>query len=563
MCFDSEELTMIVDVRRTVCNGSLLKWLLAAGLAWLEHNAETVNRLNVFPVPDGDTGTNMLLTIRKAYSEVMQSDETHVGLMSAAVARGALRGARGNSGVILSQLLAGFARGLEGHEVFDAPLFARACQSAVKSAYAAVIEPVEGTILTVSREAVEAIIERSRLETDLVVLLETLVDAAKASLKRTPELLPVLKKAGVVDSGGQGFVYIIEGMLRLIRGEPVNVHLNGAVMDTQNWQEALEPEDEEGYGYDVQFLMHGENMDVDQIRRDIDAMGWSTLVVGDSQLIKVHVHVHDPGEPLSYAIRTGAELDDLVVENMQRQYKDYVKNREARAEEEDLFPPVNDGVAVIAVVNGDGMKRLFKNDLSAAAVISGGQTMNPSTEDFIAAIQQLPNDEIILLPNNKNIILAAQQAAKMTEDKIVHVVPSRTVQQGVSAMFAYNNMRDVTLDEMIAGMNDAMAQIASGEVTRAVRDADIDGVPIKEGQIIGLLNGRLVLAADDYLSVVTGLLLGADAHQRELVTLYYGGDLDARQAHDLVEAIADEFHGLEFEIVHGGQPLYPYLISIE
>lgn len=550
---------MLVDVKRTVCNGSIFKWLMAAGTAWLEHNQQTVNQLNVFPVPDGDTGTNMLLTMRKAYGEVVNLDEPHVGKMSAAVSRGALMGARGNSGVILSQLLRGFAAELEHYEMFDAEIFARALQSAVRAAYAAVIEPVEGTILTVAREAVEATVTAAHTETDLVRLIEILLESAKTSLKRTPDLLPILKKAGVVDSGGQGFVFIVEGMVRLLRGEPVNiVGSNGVVRDTEHWQAALVPDDEEGYGYDVQFLMHGENMNVEEIRARIDAMGWSTLVVGDSKLIKVHVHVHDPGQPLSYAISTGAELDDLVVENMQRQYHSYV---EKRIEHEHIAAPQIAGVAVITVASGDGLQRLFSKDLNAAHVISGGQTMNPSTEDFIAAIAKLSSDEIILLPNNKNIIMAAQQAAAMITDKRIRVVPSRTVQQGIATMFAYQPSD--ALDDVEAAMTEALASIISCDVTRATRDAEIDGIAVRTGQIIGLINGKLVVAGENYADVVRRLLVQGANDRHELITIYYGDDITDADAHYLVETLAPEFAQFEFEVVPGGQPLYPYLISIE
>lgn len=554
---------MLVDVKRTVCNGSVFKWLMAAGTAWLEHNQQTVNQLNVFPVPDGDTGTNMLLTMRKAYGEVINLDEQHVGKMSSAVARGALMGARGNSGVILSQLLRGFAAELENYEMFDSELFAQALQNAVKSAYAAVIEPVEGTILTVAREAAEAVIAAAPREPDLVRLLETMLEAAKTSLKRTPDLLPILKKAGVVDSGGQGFVFIVEGMVRLLRGEPVNIAAsNGVLTDTEHWQDALVPEDEAGYGYDVQFLMHGENMNVDEIRAKIDAMGWSTLVVGDSRLIKVHVHVHDPGQPLSYAISTGAELDDLVVENMQRQYHKYVEKRVEHEQETAAHVQV-EGVAVITVASGDGLHRLFVKDLGAAHVISGGQTMNPSTEDFIAAIRKLPNEEIILLPNNKNIIMAAQQAASMTTDRRVRVVPSRTIQQGIAAMFAYANMHDSTFDELESEMADALNSIVSCDVTHATRDAEIDGVSVRAGQIIGLLNGKLVASGENYADVIRNLLVSGKAASHELITLYYGDQITDAEAHYLVETLTPEFPALELEVVSGGQPLYPYLISIE
>lgn len=553
---------MIIEVKKQICDGHLYKWLIAAGLAWLEHNKERVNQLNVFPVPDGDTGTNMLLTMKRAYEEIAHMNEPHVGIVSEAVSRGALMGARGNSGVILSQLLRGFAMRLQGHETFDALLFADACKSAVDMAYKAVITPVEGTILTVARLAKDAVVEKATYESNLSELLTIMVDAAFSALQQTPDLLPILKKAGVVDSGGQGFVCILEGMQRLLRGEVVSMVREMQAVDGQQWQDALVPEDEEGYGYDVQFLMHGQSMDVNVVRATIDAMGWSTLVVGDEKLIKVHVHVHDPGKPISYAIGLGVAIDDVVVENMQMQYQGYV---EERVERETGAGTAVEGIAVITVASGEGLRKLFTHDLQAAHVVSGGQTMNPSAEDFLAAIDQIPNTEIILLPNNKNIIMAARQAAALARDKQVRVVPSRSLQQGIAAMFAYSNTRETgaTLDEITQEMTTALSNVVSCDVTNATRSVEFDGVNVEEGHFIGMLDGTLVVTGDELFEVVGQLLSKAKAHEKELVTIYYGGEQDATQAQALVDYLVSDFGSQEFEIVPGGQPLYPYIISLE
>ena len=557
---------MAVNVEQHVCDGHLLKWLVAAGLSWLEHNREKVDQLNVFPVPDGDTGKNMLLTMRSAYDEIARLDESHVGIVGGNIAHGALMGARGNSGVILSQLWQGFSQALRGYEVFDSYLFARACQAGVDAAYKSVLNPVEGTILTVSREATEAVIAYAPNEKDMRVLLEIMVDAANKSLRRTPELLPVLKKAGVVDSGGQGLVYILEGMLRLLNGEEVSTHANGKAVTTledSSWQTALVPEDEEGYGYDVQFLMHGSNMNVESVRADIDAMGWSTLVVGDSDLIKVHVHVHDPGEPISYAIRSGASIDDVVVENMQEQYQIYVEDRMSREHDPEIDQQLNE-VAVITVASGEGLKRLFKSDFQAASVIAGGQTMNPSTQDFLAAIDSLPARKVILLPNNKNILMAAQQAASLGRDKEIRVVRSRTIPQGISAMLAYVNVAHLDdLDEVADAMDEALEHVITGEVTVATRDVEFDGIEVRQGKYIALLDGALVTTGDDLSIVVGNLLREARADEYELITLYYGDNLRESQVHSMVDALGEDFPDQEFEIVYGGQPLYPFIISVE
>lgn len=566
---DSMEVTT-GQLHRYTCDGHLFKWLIAAGHAWLENNMAHVNQLNVFPVPDGDTGTNMHLTMKKAYEEVSRlDDDTHVGRVAAAVARGALMGARGNSGVILSQLLAGFAEGIKGLEAFNATQMAAACKVAEEYAYNAVTDPVEGTILTVSREGMAAVIQRAGAEPDapLRPLLEDMVAAAKASLARTPDLLPVLKDAGVVDSGGAGFLSIVEGMLRFLEGQPVKVseESGAASASAANWQDALVPEDEEGYGYDVQFLIHGSKLDVAQIRADIDAMGWSTLVVGDANLVKVHVHVHNPAEPLHYAIATlGAEIDDVVVENMQLQYQGYVQERVAR--ESGVVNQV-DGVAVVTVVSGEGLQNIFQNEFRAAYIIQGGQTMNPSTEDFVAAIDALESHKVVLLPNNKNILMAAQQAAKIAAvnmNKAVEVVATRTLPQGIAAMMSYMNAADANDLEAIAeDMREAMHDVITVEITEATRSVTLDGVEIAEGQVIGIADGKLVEAGDDQTEVVVATLKRTIGPASELVTLYYGSQESAESAVALCEVLADAFADVEFEAVPGGQPLYPYLISIE
>ncbi len=544
------------------CDGRLLKQIVLGGADWLDANQETVNRLNVFPVPDGDTGTNMALTMRKVREVIERLEESHAGRVGSLVANGALFGARGNSGVILSQWWRGFAEALENHSSFNAELFAQACRNAVERSYKAVSKPVEGTILTVTRSSMDAVIEKARTEPDLINLFDTKVRAANAALARTPELLPVLRDAGVVDSGGQGFVFILEGMLKALRGEAVAAAIDrDAMPQALGWREALAPQDEEGYGYDVQFLMHGHGLDVEAIRARINQIGWSALVVGDARLVKVHVHVHDPGVPISYAIGLGAEIDDVVVENMQRQYQQYVAQRSAR--EVDSAVP-SDEIAVVTVAAGDGFTRLFASDLGAAAVIAGGQTMNPSTEDFIRAIQRLPNERIILLPNNPNVVLAAQQAADLVTQKQVRVVPSRSIPQGVTAMLEYANERgNFDLDGLTDQMIEALGQVITGEVTRANRSVTIDGVAVQDGQLIGMLDDRLVATGESMEAVIRELLHQAGADKRELVTLYYGDTIHQEEADALVDALAAAFGSLEFQAVSGGQPLYPYIISIE
>lgn len=557
---------MDVEVKQSVVDGQTLKWMLAAGVSWLEYHKNQVNDMNVFPVPDGDTGTNMLLTIRKAHQQIADNDDKHVGKIMEQFARGALIGARGNSGTILSMLLRGFSHELKDKPVMDAQSFVRACQSAVHYAYetvGSVMEPVEGTILTVSRESAAAIKDRAQTETSLHVLLTELIDAAYVSLENTPNLLPMLKDAGVVDSGGMGLVYLLEGMKRFLEGEPVAFGEGETVIieKARDWQDALVPEDEEGYGYDVQFLMLGKNLDVHQIRQDISAMGWSPLVDGDETLIKIHIHVHNPGDPLSYAIKTGADLDDIVVENMQAQYLQYVQDRSERETE----PQVKqvEGVAIVTVARGAGLEKIF-DEYGAARIILGGQTMNPSTEDFLSAIESLANDEIILLPNNGNVIMAAQQAAALAVDKKVRVVPSKTVQQGISALIAFMDLsKENSLATVYEGMCETLSSVLSGEITTATRNVKFDGVDVEEGHYIGLLNGKLVVSNPDLTQAAFDLLVKANADDYELMTLYYGEGISEQDAEVLIEKLEDRYPDLEYEAVYGGQPLYPYLFSIE
>ncbi len=544
-------------------DGHLIKQLFASGLAWLEINKEKVNQQNVFPVPDGDTGTNMWLTMRNAYNEIAPVEEPHVGRLSRAIAEGTLRGARGNSGVILSQLWAGVADALDGQPTMNAELLAYASRAAVDRAYQAVEKPVEGTILTVSRGIMEAVIDRYQTTPDLIALLRRMVFAGRTTLRHTPDLLPDLKKAGVVDSGGQGLVLIFEGMLRALCGrdvvEEAAHHAYTAPQIT--WQDALEPEDLEGYGYDVQFLMRGEHLSVEAVKQALAEMGgWSTLVVGDPRLIKVHVHLHDPGMALTYAVGTGAKIDDVVVENMQEQYEHYVQERRhpQAAVRTDL-----EGAAAVAVASGSGLRALFE-ELGAAAVIEGGQTMNPSTGDFLEAIDALPNDAIILLPNNKNVILAAQQAATATTAKRVAVVPSATLPQGIAALFEYGNLNpDAAFDEVVDGMNSALSSVVTCEITRAIRAVDLGGVSVREGQWIGLLDDVLVVAGDEITALALDLLEKAGADNYERITLYYGSDSDEAQASALAQSLKTRFSTQEFEIVSGGQALYPYIFGVE
>lgn len=542
------------------CNGRQLKELAAAGLSWLESHYRRVNELNVFPVPDGDTGTNMLLTMRNANKEITQLDSVHIGKVAGQIAHGAMMGSRGNSGTILSQLWLGFARTIsEAHEL-DVELATKAFRIATDTAYRGVQRPVEGTILTVAREMTEEAEALAGKVENLVELLEKMVARGWEAVQRTPELLPVLKNAGVVDSGGTGLMYVLEGMLRHIKGQPTVIE--GLVGD----DEALEQEHEGGQYvhpgenfYDVQFVIKGNQLNVETIKVAIERMGESAVVVKSDLAVKVHVHVHNPGIPLNYAANIG-QITDVVVENMLEQYEEFLSRRQP--EPTATIQQVEAGqIAVIAVTPGPGLASVFQQ-LGVAALVSGGQTNNPSVEEFVKTIEALETDKIVVLPNNKNIILTAQQVANLVQDRQIVVIPTRTVPQGISAMFPYQP--DGELDTIAQAMEAAKDKIISGEVTTAVRDVELDGVNVKEGQIIGLLDGKLRVSTDSLEQAVHELLNCVDdIEDMEIVTLYYGADIRENDAHALVEFLQETYPDLEFEIVLGGQPYYPYILSVE
>lgn len=542
-----------------VVDGERFKRLVYAGLVWLRQHQEEINALNVFPVPDGDTGTNMVLTMQSAWDEVAGVDESNVGKVAHRVAHGALMGARGNSGVILSQIWRGMARHLDNKEWLTASDLAAALEEGVRTAYRGVIRPVEGTILTVAREAAEEATLAAGRTTDLSVVLERAVRRAWDALARTPDLLPVLAEAGVVDAGGQGLCVILEGMMRALRGEVMGEPA-AAAATVAGPAFAMEAVPEEEYGYDVQFLIVGQNLDVEAIRRDIDAMGTSTLVVGDSETVKVHVHVPDPGVPLSYAVRLGS-LRDVVVEDMQAQYREFVRAREQARPAPAVMvagaPPHE--IGVVAVAAGDGLEQVFLS-LGAAAIIPGGQTMNPSTEEILRVVESVPAPKVIILPNNGNIILAARQAQELSQ-KEVAVVPTRNIPQGVAALLAFNHQAG--LEENAQGMARAAGDVRTGEVTTATRDATLNGVTVRQGQIIGLQDDQLVVSGDAVDEVVEALLERMGVADMEIVTLYYGAGVRQEEAEALAARLQERYPDQSFEVVYGGQPHYFYILSAE
>lgn len=534
------------------CDGRGLKRLVSAGLAWLERHQQAINALNVYPVPDGDTGTNMLLTMQSAYREIQNSPEEEVGIIAHKIAHGALMGARGNSGVILSQIFRGFARALEGVESFDTVQFAAAMREAAATAYKGVIKPVEGTILTVTREAAEAAVAGAASSEDLTQVLKQVVSTARESVARTPALLSVLAEAGVVDAGGQGLYIILEGMLRYTLGESLRVDGElAAAMDLQS----VHLDHKEGYGYDIQFVIHGEGLQVDEIRAEIASMGDCALVVGDSRAVKVHVHSPEPGTPINYGVGLGS-LSRVIVENMQEQYQEFILSK---AQKPSAPPAPPSGIGTVIVAPGPGLTTVFES-LGASVVVSGGQTMNPSTEELLQAVEDVPSEDVILLPNNKNILMAAEQAKTLSE-KNIEVVPTITVPQGISALLALNYQADLKTNARI--MAEAALTIKTIEITTAVRSVQINGIQVREGEVIGLIDGKLKVKGEETDEIARQALEEMGAQDYEIITVYYGETVTHDQAEMLAAQIADLYPEQEIEVIDGGQPHYHYILSVE
>ena len=535
--------------------------LVLAGAGFLESHADAINALNVFPVPDGDTGVNMTLTLRAAASaELPDADSATVGTMSSALARGALLGARGNSGVIFSQFMKGLAGGLADCGHADGAAFSAAFRSAAEAGYQAVGNPVEGTMLSVMRAAADAV-HPLEGEPSAAEVLRAAYEAAEVALAYTPEQLPVLKQAGVVDAGGQGVVAFLAGMVNFVSDEPIVLRITAPAGGLESAaanvsHEFLEHTEEELYGYCTQFVVQGEGLDPDAVRERVMALAASTVVVGDDRVVRVHAHAEDPGPLLSMGAAMGA-LDQINIQNMDLQHQEFMTLHGYGDDDGELAEAP--AIAVIPVAPGDGIARVFRS-LGAAASVSGGQTMNPSAADIIAAVQKTNAAFTIVLPNNKNIVLAAEQAAELADSSIA-VVPSRSVPQGVAAMLAFNP--DLTGEENAEAMRRALSDVRSGEITTAVRSTTIDGVDVQEGQAIALLDGTLAAAAATPNDALAALLDAAGLDGESLVTLFYGAGLSEETAQEAADAIGARFAGAEVEVHEGGQPHYHYLVSIE
>ncbi|HXF85949.1 MAG TPA: DAK2 domain-containing protein [Anaerolineales bacterium] len=554
----SVKIARVEKLRKRQIDGQSLKHLVEAGMTWLRTNQQVVNALNVFPVPDGDTGTNMLLTMNSAYNEIKDSGERHFGRMAALVAKGALMGARGNSGVILSQLWRGFARATQDHETLDAPLLVKAFAEARDTAYKGVVRPVEGTILTVAREIAAETEASLGSAQDAIDVLERAVRAADEAVQRTPELLPILKQAGVVDSGGKGLFFILEGMLRYVYGEPLDTPLlTVQPLSAMNLENAMQ-EVEEGQDYEVVVdFFPNDKFELQSFYSNLEKMGTSIQVGEGDGMYRMHIHVplEKRYEPIDYIMSIGT-ISKVAMENLMAQMDGIQKSATSQIQ----FSAVEPGqIAVVAVSPGAGLSRIFAS-LGVAAVVAGGQTMNPSTQDILSAFENLPTDKVIILPNNKNIIMAANQAKEVTVKQVV-VVPSRTVPQGLAAMLAFNP--DGELDVVSEKMTKALSTVKSGEITVATRSVEIDGVTVKQGQVIALLDGKLVASSSSLEGACLALLEQANAEERELITLFYGQDMEHVEANRIADLIRARYQGQEVEVQEGGQPYYHFIISIE
>jgi len=545
-----------------LCDGPGLRAAFQGGATWLSLHAAEVNALNVFPVPDGDTGTNMVLTLESALKEVEGKPWHGAGEVAAALAHGALMGARGNSGVILSQIIRGIARVLEGRDTFDGAMLAEALQAATQTAYRAVSKPVEGTILTVMRDSADAAMAAAQKEPGLLLVLRAVVEAAWASVERTPSLLPILREAGVVDAGGQGLAFFWEGLCYYFHGE-LEQRIQGVSVPFPEEMAFIDVHGEEEFGYCTNFVLRGEGLQVEAIREQIARLGWSAVVAGEEHVVKVHVHTDRPGTILDYAVSLGS-LHQIEITNMDEQRAGLHPRSEPRPAAagppplpSPALPP--HPIMIIAVSPGEGLSEVLRS-MGAAAIVPGGQTMNPSTEQLFQAIQSLPCNQVIILPNNGNVVMTARQAAALS-GKDVRVIPTETVPQGIAALVAFNYEAD--LEANVAAMEAAAASVQTGEVTWAIRDVQINGLQVREGQVIGLLNGVLEVAGDDENAVIEGLLRRMDAGAKELITVYYGEDVSTAEAEAMVARIRRAYPEQEIELVSGGQPYYRYILSAE
>ena len=546
-------------------DGMMLKEMFSSGAALLTQNRESVDALNVFPVPDGDTGTNMTQTITAAIKEMNMKPYTSVADVADAVARGALKGARGNSGVILSQILRGFARALSGHEEIDCALLAAMVREGANTAYKAVMKPKEGTILTVARVIADETEKIAGQYDDVAALFKTILVSGDAILRRTPEMLPVLKQAGVVDSGGMGLMVVYRGMYAALTGEPVesgvvegksDASLPGEFVDDHG---SLRVEDIQ-FGYCTEFIVSHPRPDMKEsevvrLRKRLERIGDCVLVISDLSVVKVHVHTNEPGKAIQYALELG-ELDAIKIDNMFEE----AREREARQAEAEAAKPVEQKeYGIVAVALGEGLANIFR-DLNVDQIVDGGQTMNPSIQDLAEAADATNARNVIILPNNTNIILAAQQASELT-DKNVVVLPTKSVPMGISAALAFNP--DASVEENTEAMTEAANNVHTASITYAVRDTNYDSREIHSGDIMGMLDNKLEILGHNAEDVAVECAEKMVNEDSSLITVYFGSDISEEQARALGDVLEEKYPDCDVEVQNGGQPLYYYLVAVE
>ena len=539
----------------------------------LSENAEFVNSLNVFPVPDGDTGTNMMLSFKSGAERVANSTATTVGDLAQDLAKGLLMGARGNSGVILSQLFRGFSKAVVGKEVITGEELAQAFTNGVETAYKAVMKPVEGTILTVARESSKRGVRKLETSNDIIEVMGSVLRGAEKSLAKTPDLLPVLKEVGVVDSGGQGLVFIYNGFFEALTGEAIPVQsLQSNKIDLTSVAHHESGVDYEHvstgdikFGYCTEIMVkigEGETVvdtfDYDTFRNYLNELGDSLLVVADDEIIKVHVHTERPGEVMNYGQRFGS-LMKVKVDNMRLQHEEVLKT-DYTAKVKEAAQKQKAEYGIVAVAAGEGVQELFKS-MGVTTIINGGQTMNPSTEDILQAVKEAHAEKVIVLPNNKNIQMAANQAAEVSEDAAVAVVATRTISEGLASLLAFNP--EASLEDNQAAMSEQMALVSSGQITNAVRDTNIDGVEIKKDDFMGIVDGKILVSIADRKEATLATIDKMIDDDSEILTIIYGDDADASEVEEITEAVEAKYPDVEVEVHEGNQPVYTYLLSVE
>lgn len=525
----------------------------------LLEESDFVNALNVFPVPDGDTGTNMSMTFKAAVKEIENLNSESIGETSKKLAKGALMGARGNSGVILSQILRGISKGLEGKTEVDGRDLAVAFEEGSKAAYKAVMRPTEGTILSVIRAAAESVTNVE--ESNVIAVMETVVTNAKIMLDKTPDLLPALKKAKVVDSGGMGLYIILQGMLDALKND-IKAEIKDVAVKSAGATGAASTEDIDiKFGYCTEFIIVGDASKAKEFQDKIEDLGDSMIVVGYEDVIKVHIHTNDPGKVLSNAVQYG-ELSKIKIDNMREEHREVLalKNEEAASDiQEEVAPAESKKYAFISVAMGDGITRVLK-DLGVDYVIEGGQTMNPSTQDMMECISKLNAEHIFILPNNKNIIMAAEQAAEIS-DKDIRVIPTKSIPQGITAITMFNYEADVDANEET--LKEALEMVKTGSVTYAVRDTEMDGIEIKEGNMLGLVESKIKAVGEDYFEVAKEILESMIDEDSELITIFYGKDVDESKMEEFIAELEDKYDDFDVQCYKGDQPLYYFIMSVE